>query len=156
MPKGRGFTPRFDKMCKEIGIQPSIVTDLKSGRKKGLSADVAQKIANYFNVTVAYLLGVETEQKEKPAETGRPPAKGVGRLKRRGGSNPPFSAKNARFSLKYGKSGIFSLLFGVKMFVFSLTHCKKNSFLLSQKCAPVQSIISAIISTISYTCPATL
>ena len=58
----RGVT-RY-KMCKEIGIQPSIVTDLKSGRKKGLSADVAQKIANYFGVTVAYLLGVETEQRE--------------------------------------------------------------------------------------------
>ena len=61
------------KLCKEIGMQPSILTDLKMGRQSGLSARNAEKIANYFNVTVAYLLGVETEQKEKPAETGRPP-----------------------------------------------------------------------------------
>ena len=54
------------RLCKDIGIQPSTMTDLKSGRKKGLSAEVADKIANYFGVTVGYLLG--TEDKEKPAE----------------------------------------------------------------------------------------
>lgn len=49
------------RMCKDIGIQPSIMTDLKSGRKKGLSAETAQKIADYFGVTVGYLLGSEEE-----------------------------------------------------------------------------------------------
>lgn len=52
------------RMCKDIGIQPSIMTDLKSGRKKGLSAENADKIASYFGVSVSYLLGTE---KEKPA-----------------------------------------------------------------------------------------
>lgn len=47
------------RLCKDIGIQPSILTDLKSGRKKGLSAEVANKIAEYFGVSVGYLLGTE-------------------------------------------------------------------------------------------------
>lgn len=51
------------KLCKETGIQPSVLTDLKAGRKKGLSAITAQKIASYFGVSVGYLLG---EEKEKP------------------------------------------------------------------------------------------
>lgn len=54
------------RMCKDVGIQPSIMTDLKSGRKKGLSAETAQKIADYFKVSVGYLLGIE--EKEKPAK----------------------------------------------------------------------------------------
>ena len=50
------------RLCKDIGIQPSILTDLKSGRKKGLSADIANKIASYFGVSVGYLLGTEDEK----------------------------------------------------------------------------------------------
>ena len=57
------------RMCKDIGIRPSIITDLKRGRKKGLSAEVANKIAEYFGVTVGYLLGTE-ETKKAPAPEG--------------------------------------------------------------------------------------
>jgi transcriptional regulator with XRE-family HTH domain len=39
------------------------MTDLKSGRKKGVNAETAQKIANYFDVTVGYLLGEEEKEK---------------------------------------------------------------------------------------------
>lgn len=53
------------KMCVELGISKSILTDLKAGRKKGLNADTAQKIADYFGVSVGYLLGID--QKEKAA-----------------------------------------------------------------------------------------
>ena len=53
------------QMCRDLGISKSLMTDLKSGRKKGVNADTAQKIASYFNVSVGYLLG-EEEQKEKP------------------------------------------------------------------------------------------
>ena len=52
------------RMCKDLSIQPSIVTDLKMGRRSGLKAETANKIAEYFGVTVGYLLG-ETEEKEK-------------------------------------------------------------------------------------------
>ena len=41
------------------------MTDLKSGRKKGVNAETAQKIASYFGVSVGYLLG-EEDKKEKP------------------------------------------------------------------------------------------
>ena len=47
------------RMCRELGISKSLMTDLKSGRKKGVNADTAQKIASYFDVSVGYLLGGE-------------------------------------------------------------------------------------------------
>lgn len=53
------------QMCRELGISKSLMTDLKSGRKKGVNAETAQKLANYFDVSVGYLLG-EEGKKEKP------------------------------------------------------------------------------------------
>ena len=35
------------------------MTDLKMGRKKGVNAETAQKIASYFGVSVGVLLGQE-------------------------------------------------------------------------------------------------
>ena len=52
------------RMCADLGISKSLMTDLKSGRKKGVNAETAQKLASYFGVSVGYLLG--EEQKEKP------------------------------------------------------------------------------------------
>lgn len=45
------------KMCTDVGISKSTMTDLKMGRKVGLSATNAQKIAGYLGVSVGYLLG---------------------------------------------------------------------------------------------------
>lgn len=56
------------RMCTDLGISKSLMTDLKSGRKKTVSAPTAQKIASYFGVTVGYLLG-EEDQKETPTLT---------------------------------------------------------------------------------------
>lgn len=53
------------RMCKDVGIQPSIMTDLKMGRRSSVKAETADRIANYFGVSVGYLLG--NEPKEKPA-----------------------------------------------------------------------------------------
>lgn len=53
------------QMCRELGFSKSLMTDLKSGRKKSVNAESAQKIASYFDVSVGYLLGQEEEQKEK-------------------------------------------------------------------------------------------
>lgn len=53
------------KMCTDIGISKGLLTDLKMGRRTGISAVTAQKIASYFDVSVGYLLG-EEEEKEKP------------------------------------------------------------------------------------------
>ena len=53
------------KMCNETGISKGLLTDLKMGRRTGVSAVTAQKIASYFGVSVGYLLG-EEEKEEKP------------------------------------------------------------------------------------------
>ena len=45
------------RLCKETGIQPSVLTDLKMGRQSGLSAKNINKVAEYFGVSVGYLLG---------------------------------------------------------------------------------------------------
>lgn len=55
------------KLCTDIGISKGLLTDLKMGRRTGVSAVTAQKIASYFDVTVGYLLG--EEDKEKPTVT---------------------------------------------------------------------------------------
>ena len=56
------------KLCTDLHISKSTLTDLKMGRQSGLSAKTAQKIASYFNVSVGYLLG-EEEKKEQPTES---------------------------------------------------------------------------------------
>lgn len=61
---------RGGKMCVEAGVSKSLLTDLKMGRRSGVSAVTAQKIASYFGVSVGYLLGDETDQPSGPADTG--------------------------------------------------------------------------------------
>ena len=61
--KKRGI--KGGRMCTDLGISKSLMTDLKSGRKKGINAETAQKLASYFGVSVGYLLGEESK-KEKP------------------------------------------------------------------------------------------
>ena len=58
------------KMCSDIGISKGLLTDLKMGRRTGVSAVTAQKIATYFDVSVGYLLGEEemSIKKEQPTE----------------------------------------------------------------------------------------
>ena len=55
----KGIRPGF--LCTELGLSRGLMTDLKMGRKKGVSAQTAQKIAAYFGVSVGYLLGQEEE-----------------------------------------------------------------------------------------------
>ena len=54
------------RMCLNLGLSKSTLSDMKSGRKKGVSTITAQKIATYLGVSVDYLLGEEDEKKEKP------------------------------------------------------------------------------------------
>lgn len=56
------------KMCTDLNISKSLMTDLKMGRKKSISAETAQKIASYFGVSVGYLIGEEAEK--APATIG--------------------------------------------------------------------------------------
>lgn len=55
--QSQGIRP--GRLCDELGISRGLMTDLKMGRKKGVSAQTAQKIAAYFGVSVGYLLGDE-------------------------------------------------------------------------------------------------
>jgi len=55
------------RMCKDIGISRSSLSELQSGRTKMLSADKLQKIADYFDVTIGYLMG--TDESEQPKIT---------------------------------------------------------------------------------------
>ena len=57
------------RMCLDLGLSKSTLSDIKSGRKKGISTSTAQKMAAYLGVSVGYLLG-EEEQKEKPLING--------------------------------------------------------------------------------------
>jgi len=53
----KGIRP--GRLCDELGLSRGLMTDLKMGRKKTVSAETAQKIAGFFGVSVGYLLGVE-------------------------------------------------------------------------------------------------
>lgn len=53
------------RMCLDLGLSKSTLSDMKHGRTKGVSTATAQKIASYFDVSVGYLLG-EEDKKEKP------------------------------------------------------------------------------------------
>ena len=51
----KGIRP--GRMCNELGLSRGLMTDLKMGRKKSVSAQTAQKIAAYLGVSVGQLLG---------------------------------------------------------------------------------------------------
>ena len=64
--KERGITG--GRLCTDLRMSKGTLTDLKMGRQKSLSAEKAQKIASYFDVSVGYLLGEEDIKKEQPTE----------------------------------------------------------------------------------------
>lgn len=58
------------RMCLDLGLSKSTLSDIKSGRKKGVSTDTAQKMATYLGVTVGFLLGQEEEKKPTVQDDG--------------------------------------------------------------------------------------
>ena len=52
------------RMCLDLGMSKSTMSELKAGRTKGISTATAQKFASYLGVSVDYLLGEETNEKE--------------------------------------------------------------------------------------------
>ena len=63
----KGIKP--GRMCVDIKISKGNISDLKMGRIKSLSAESLSKIANYFGVTVDYLLGAG-QKENAPADRG--------------------------------------------------------------------------------------
>lgn len=51
----RGIRP--GRLCSDLKLSRGLITDMKMGRKKTVSAETAQKIAAYFGVSVGQLLG---------------------------------------------------------------------------------------------------
>lgn len=51
------------KMCRELGIPRSSLSELKSGRAKSISADKVAKISEYFGVTAIYITDGVTSTK---------------------------------------------------------------------------------------------
>ena len=66
----------INKMCTDLGMRNSVISDLKMGRKKGLNAETLNKIASYFGVSVDYLLGNESVSDGPPAPS-RPGSKWI-------------------------------------------------------------------------------
>lgn len=56
----RGIKP--GKLCADLGISRGIMSDLKAGRTKRLSAENIGKVSAYFGVSSDYLLGVEQKE----------------------------------------------------------------------------------------------
>ncbi len=56
------------KMCDDLGMSRSTLTELRKGRAKTLQLEKASKIAAYFGVTVDYLLGNAPKEAAAPAE----------------------------------------------------------------------------------------
>lgn len=57
---------RPGRLCDALGLSRSLMTDLKMGRKKTVNAETAQKIADFFGVSVGFLLG---QSKDRGAQT---------------------------------------------------------------------------------------
>ena len=66
----RKITP--GALCGELGFRRSVLSDLKNGRKKSLDTTTLMKIAEYFNVSVDYLLTGEDAKKAPTQTDGRP------------------------------------------------------------------------------------
>ena len=59
------------KLCDDLGISRSTLTELRKGRAKSLNIKKATLIANYFDVPLAYLLGETTDT--TPTQTQKAP-----------------------------------------------------------------------------------
>ena len=60
----KGIRP--GKLCADLGLSRSLMTDLKMGRKKSIRTETAQRIASYFGVSVENLF---SEQQTPPVQT---------------------------------------------------------------------------------------
>lgn len=59
---------KVGRLCADLGISRGVLSDLKNGRTKKLSAENLAKISGYFGISSDYLLGDVT--KEVPAAAG--------------------------------------------------------------------------------------
>lgn len=60
----RGITG--GRMCVDLKLSKGLMTKLKDNPAKTITAETAQKIADYFEVSVDRVLGLETEKSSTP------------------------------------------------------------------------------------------
>ena len=66
----KGIKP--GRMCNDLGIPRSMISDLKNGRKKSVNAVTLSKIAAFFDVSVDFLLRDEkTAAQEGDGESSK-------------------------------------------------------------------------------------
>lgn len=56
------------RLCKDIGVSPNLMTELRTGRRDGISSRSASLIAQYFGVSSDYILYDESEAKPDDAK----------------------------------------------------------------------------------------
>lgn len=49
------------RMCSDLKMSRSFMTELRKGRIKGLTLETASKIADYFDVSIDYIMGNKKE-----------------------------------------------------------------------------------------------
>lgn len=54
------------KMCQDLNMSKSFMTELRKGRAKSIKIETAQKIAAYFGITVDELYGIESKNAQTP------------------------------------------------------------------------------------------
>lgn len=59
------------RMCLDLGLSKSTMSDMKNGRTKGISVPTAQKIAGYFGITVDELYGTQEKIEADPVGTAQ-------------------------------------------------------------------------------------
>ena len=59
------------KMSADLGMSRSFMTELRKGRAKSVKIETAQKIADYFGVSVGYLMGDDKTEKAPTASGER-------------------------------------------------------------------------------------
>jgi transcriptional regulator with XRE-family HTH domain len=78
---GESCTPKVSpsKMCTELGLSRSLVTKLKENPDRTINGATAQKIADYFGVSVDCILG-SSENKKSSTTEGVEPFEGYSTL----------------------------------------------------------------------------
>lgn len=64
----REYATSYTKMCNDTGVSRSLLTEIRKGRKKGITAKTAQKIADYFGVSVDRVVYGKRDEGEKSVE----------------------------------------------------------------------------------------
>lgn len=58
------------KMSEDLGMSKSFMTELRKGRAKSIKIETAQKVADYFGVSIDFLLGNQDKEKTTTENSG--------------------------------------------------------------------------------------